>query len=90
LRDPDELTGELTLVGKVRKIVAAGDHIDLLELSDVMPRAMRRSAASSKQFREGIVELFSNWPKELGTPLDRDALEMKGPVIIVDPLAIYT
>lgn len=90
LVDREEFFGEMTLVGKVRKIVPEGQHLDLLDLINIFPRAVRRSAAAGSQLREGIINLFANWPKELGPSLDRDALNLAGPALIVDPLAVFT
>ncbi len=90
LRNPEELVGEMTLVGKVRRVIPEGENLDLLAFSNVLPRSLRRSATASSQMRDAMVELFASWPEELGPALDRDALTMKGPVIIVDPLAVFT
>lgn len=89
LRRPEELSGELTLVGKVRRVIPRDQDLDLLAFSNVLPRSMTRSTGASAEIREAIVQLFANWPEELGHALERDSLIMKGPIIIIDPLAVF-
>lgn len=89
LRDPDEMFGEMTLVGKVNKVIPEDSEIDLFDLLKVLPRNMRRGDAGT-QIKEAIIELFTSWPQELGHSIDRSALSLKGPAVIIDPLAVFT
>jgi hypothetical protein len=90
LCDEEEFEGEMTLVGRVSKHVAAEESLDLLDYLQILPRKMRRNKAISGKIKEGIVQLFENWPDGLGPSLDREALIVPGPVIIVDPLVVYS
>ena len=89
LANPDELSGELTLVGKVRRVIPQGQDLDLLVFSNVLPRSITSNAGAGAEMYEAMVQLFTNWPEELGPALDRNALAVKGPVMIIDPLAVF-
>lgn len=88
LCDPEALEGEMTLLGKVQRQVAAGQELDLFAHLKVLPRALRRSGGANG-LRSSIVELFGNWPAELGGPVDPQAMVLRGPAIVVSPLAVY-
>ena len=78
LRGPDEMAGDMTLVGKVRRVIPDNQELNLLTLPNVLPRGIRQSGLED----DDIAELF--------TELDSDALTIKGPAIIVDVLAVFT
>ena len=84
LRTPDELTGEMTVVGKAARIIPEDQELDLLTIPNVLPSRIARST-----MRDDMVELFADWPDELGPSLDSDALTIKGPAIVVDVLAAF-
>ena len=85
---PEDFVGEMTVVGRVRQIVEPGHSLDLLEYLDFLPRTMRRGAAGAK-VRSSLIEMFSSWPAEFGTPLDPSSLLLRGPAAIIDPLAAF-
>lgn len=86
LRKPDQLTGEMTLVGRARRVVPEGQEFDLLTFSNMISNNMNANEST----RDALIEIFEDWPDELSPEPDPDALAMKGPAIIVDPLAIFT
>jgi hypothetical protein len=89
LRSPDEFNDEMTLVGKVRRIIPSDQDLDLLAFSNVLPRHMTATAADSREMLDDMMEGFGGWREVFGPRPDRDALVMKGPAIIIDPLAVF-
>ncbi|MEU3243374.1 hypothetical protein [Streptomyces sp. NPDC006875] len=88
LRGTDSLEGESTLVGRVDKIVSAGQEVDLFDTLKILPRAMRRSQAGA-DLKNSLKEAFRSWPQDLGGPISDDAFTLPGPLVVVSPLAVF-
>jgi hypothetical protein len=86
LRGPAEMAGDMTLVGKARRVIPDDQELNLLSLPNVVPPGIRQTGIQD----DDIVELFTDWPEELGPELDDGALTIRGPAIIVDALAVFT
>ncbi|WP_304453112.1 hypothetical protein [Nocardiopsis sp. YSL2] len=87
LRNLKDLEGEATLVGKATKVIKEGDSLDLLSHLRILPRSIRRNQG----MRESLMKMFEDWPKELGLgpSVGHDSLVIEGPVVVVDPLAVF-
>jgi hypothetical protein len=85
----DEFEGEMTIFGRAQRVVAPGDEVDMFDLLRVFPRSLRRVKGDGKSMRELLVELFEKWPDELGGPVTKDALTLKGPALFINPVAAY-
>lgn len=85
----EDFEGELTLFGKVAKVISPSESVDLLELLKVLPRSLRRGGMADS-FRATMVEAFKQWPSELGGGIDAAALTLAGPAYVITPVAVYT
>lgn len=85
-----EFRGEMTLFGKVQEKVLPGSSLDLLDLLKVLPPGVREAQAFGGEFKEAIYSLMGSWPAEFGGPIDRDKVIIKGPAVVVTPVATYT
>lgn len=90
LRDVSEFGREMTLFGKVQEKMPRESSVDLLDLLKVLPPDVRQADGFGDQFKEAMRNLMDAWPKEFGGPIDRDEVIIKGPVIILTPVAAYT
>lgn len=86
----DDFAGEMTLVGKVAKKIPEGQSIDLFDMLNIFPRSIRRMKSGPQSFKDLILGMFSTWPDQMGGPLPKEATELKGPAVIVSPLAAFT
>ena len=89
LRSEDDFYGDMTVFGRVQRVVAASAAVDLFDLLR-MPAGLRRLGASEANIKAAILELFESWPEELGGPLDKEAIKIPGPALVVTPVAVYT
>ena len=89
LRSEDDFYGDMTVFGRVQRVVAASAAVDLFDLLR-MPARLRRLGASETNIKAAILELFESWPEELGGPLDKEAIKVPGPALVVTPVAAYT
>lgn len=85
-----EFQGEMTLFGKVEKLVPSGSSLDLLDLLKVLPPGVREAEGFGGTFKEAIHSLMADWPKEFGGPIEKDELLVKGPAVVITPVAVYT
>jgi hypothetical protein len=85
-----EFRGEMTLFGKVQEQIPSGSSIDLLDLLKVLPPGVREAEAFGSEFKEAIHSLMGEWPKEFGGPIKRDEVIVKGPAVVITPVAAYT
>jgi hypothetical protein len=85
-----EFRGEMTLFGKVRELIPSGSAIDLLDLLKVLPPGVREAEAFGSQFKQAIHSFMSEWPKDFGGPIKRDEVLVKGPAVVITPVAAYT
>jgi hypothetical protein len=90
LRSAEEFEEEVTVVGKVKKIVLPHQSLDLMDYLRVLPRNLRRSGEVGNKMKLAITDLFENWPEELGPSIERDALMLTGPVVVIDPLVVFS
>lgn len=90
LRDPSDFAGEMTVIGKVHKVLSEGQSLDLFDALNLIPRSLRRQGNASAQIRSGLSQLFTSWPQELGGPVDPAALSLQGPAVVVSPLAAFS
>lgn len=84
LVDQGDFEGEMTVFGKVNKLVPAGQSVDLFDFIK-LPRAFAREG----NIKKDLLEMFESWPVEFGGPISQESLEVVGPVIIVTPVAVY-
>lgn len=84
MADQSDFQGELTLFGRVSKLIPSGESLDLFDFLKI-PRELARDANTKKE----IISMFETWPKELGGPVSKDSLRVPGPVVIVTPVAVY-
>lgn len=84
LVDQSDFDGEMTVFGKVNKLVPAGQPVDLFDFIK-LPRAFAREGNIKKE----LLGMFESWPKEFGGPISKESLEVPGPVAIVTPVAVY-
>lgn len=89
LAGEDDFAGEMTVFGRIHRKTPAASSVDLFDLLR-MPRGLQRVGGSTAQLRDTILDLFESWPKELGGPLDKEAIKVPGPALTVTPLAVYT
>jgi hypothetical protein len=85
-----EFRGEMTLFGKVAELIPSGSSLDLLDLLKVLPPGVREAGAFGSEFKEKINDLMGIWPKDFGGPINRDEVILKGPAVVVTPVAAYT
>jgi hypothetical protein len=90
VRDIEDFEGDLTVIGRVSKVIPQGTSVNLLEMLTTLPRAIRRNRGSSENFQQAIVKLFESWPDQFGGPIAADRLELPGPALIISPLAVYS
>lgn len=84
LVDQGDFEGEMTVFGKVNKLVPAGHSLDLFDFIK-LPRTFARQG----NIKKDLLEMFESWPAEFGGPIAKESLEVAGPVIIVTPVAVY-
>ena len=84
LVDQDAFKGDMTVFGRVRKLIPEGESQDLIDFLK-LPSAMR----GESEVRKALLELFQSWPKELGGPVSEESLEVRGPLLIITPVAVY-
>lgn len=89
LKSEEDFYGDMTVFGRVQRVVAAPAAVDLFDLLR-MPAGLRRLGASEANIKAAILELFESWPEELGGPLDKEAIKVPGPALVVTPVAVYT
>lgn len=89
LRTEEEFSGEMTLFGKVQKKIPEGSSLDLLDLLKVLPPNIRQSDAFGTEFKQAILKLFEEWPKEFGGPINEEEVIVKGPAVLITPVALY-
>lgn len=85
LRGLAGLVGDMTLVGKAKRVIPDNQELNLLALPNVLPPGIQQSGMQD----DDMLELFTDSHEELGFRLDSDAFTIKGPVIVVDALAVY-
>jgi hypothetical protein len=88
----EDFVGEMTVFGKVNRILppnSAIDLIDLIGLLQSLPRRMRRSV-SIADLRKSLLDLFASFPESLGGSIDREEFTVHGPAVIITPVAVYT
>ncbi len=84
LVDQEDFEGGMTVFGKVQELIPEGKSVDLFDFLK-LPKAMRGEA----KLKEELFKMFETWPKELGGPIARESAEVKGPALIVVPVAVY-
>lgn len=84
LVDQGDFEGEMTVFGKVNKLVPAGRSVDLFDFIK-LPRAFARQG----NIKKDLLEMFESWPPEFGGPISKESLEVVGPVVVVTPVAVY-
>lgn len=82
--DQSDFQGEMTIFGRVNKLIPSGDSLDLFDFLKI-PRELARDANMKKE----ILSMFETWPKELGGPVSKESLRVPGPVVTVTPVAVY-
>ena len=82
--DQDDFRGQITVSDTIRKLIPAGKSLDLFD-SVKLPSAMRGEANLKKE----LFEMFESWHKELVGPIAKESLEVKGPALIITPVAVY-
>jgi len=88
----EDFVGEMTVFGKVSRILPANSTIDLIDLLGLLkslPRRMRR-ARSIEDLKRTLLHGFEDLPESLGGPIDREEFTVHGPAIILSPVAVYT
>jgi hypothetical protein len=85
-----EFRGEMTVFGKVQELLPSGSSIDLLDLLKVLPPGVREAEGFGNIFKEAIYGFMGEWPKEFGGPIKRDEVVVKGPAVVITPVAAYT
>lgn len=82
--DQNDFKGPMTVFGKVQKLIPEGASIDLFDFLK-LPSAIRNEAT----IKRDLLEMFQSWPKELGGPVSKESMKVKGPALIVTPVAVY-
>lgn len=88
----EEFLGDMTVFGKVNRVLSANESIDLIDtlgLLKALPRRMRRSV-SMADLKNTLLDSFASFPDSLGGPIDREEFTVPGPAVIVTPVAVYT
>lgn len=85
LRGAAEMAGDLTLVGKAKKIIPDGQELNLLKLPNVLPPGIQQIGLDD----DDLFDLFEDWPEELDSGQGNEALTIAGPIVVVDALAVY-
>lgn len=85
-----EFRGEMTLFGKIQKQIPSGSSMNLLDLLKVLPPGVRETEGFGGTFKDAIHGLMGEWPKEFGGPINNDEVIVRGPAIVVMPVAAYT
>ena len=84
LVDQNDFQGDMTVFGRVSKLIPEGKFLDLFDFLK-MPRGLARDEGMKKE----ILSMFETWPDELGGPVSKDKLRVAGPVVVVTPVAVY-
>lgn len=82
--DQNEFEGPMTVFGKVQRLIPEGASIDLFDFLK-LPSAIRNESSVKRD----LLEMFQSWPKELGGPVAKENMEVKGPALVVTPVATY-
>jgi len=88
----EDFVGEMTVFGKVSRILPANSSMDLMDLLGLLkslPRRMRRSG-SIADLKRRLLHGFEDLPESLGGPINREEFIVHVPAIIVSPVAVYT
>ncbi len=86
---PEDFDGLMTVVGRIERVIPSGASVDLFDLFKIIPRSLRRAKGGSRNPKDSIIDMLSKFPDELGGPVDREALTLFGPVLLVSPLCAY-
>lgn len=84
LVDQNDFQGDMTVFGRISKLIPDGKFLDLFDFLKVP-----RSLARDENIKKEILTMFETWPKELGGPISKDSLRVAGPVVVVTPVAVY-
>lgn len=84
LVDQNDFQGDMTVFGRVSKLIPEGKSLDLFDFLKVP-----RSLAKDETIKKEILAMFETWPDELGGPVSRDKLQVAGPIAVVTPVAVY-
>lgn len=88
----EDLIGDMTVFGKINRVVPENSSIDLIDLLGLLknlPRKMRRSV-SIADLKKNLLDGFAAFPEALGGPIAREEFTVHGPAVIVTPVAVYT
>jgi hypothetical protein len=83
----DSFEGEMTLLGSISKVIKEGESRSMFDVFSNVPRALRRS--SNVDFKKMMTSMFAQLPDEVGGPIPAEKLELRGPALIVSPLAVF-
>jgi hypothetical protein len=83
----ENLSEDVSVFGKIQRVVPSGTRIDLVDLANIMPRNLRRGPNAS-EFRDAFVKIFEQWPDEFGGPISPEKLVVSGPLYVLNPIAI--
>lgn len=89
LIDEEEFSGEMTLLGKVREVIPPGSSVDLLDLVKILPPGVRQTEALGNEFKSLLRNMMDEWPREFGGPIAHSEVIVKGPAVILTPVAAY-
>jgi len=86
--EPDDLEGDLTVLGTVDRLVEEGKELSLARyVMPTMSRTMRR--AMGKKGEDGLVDVLKGFGDATGQEVNENPLIVTGPLVIVEPIAIY-
>ena len=89
LIDEEKFSGEMTLLGKVREVIPPGPSVDLLDLVKIFPPGVRQTEVLGDEFRSLLRNMMDEWPREFGGPIAHSEVIVKGPAVILTPVAAY-
>ena len=84
LVNQNDFQGDMTVFGRISKLIPSGKFLDLFDFLKVP-----RSLARDENIKKELLAMFETWPKELGGPISKDSLRVAGPVVVVTPVAVY-
>ncbi len=83
--DIEDLVGEVTLFGVISRIVGEGRTFSLEKhLLPGVNRTMRRMIA-----KEGVDKFVGELKELVDGDIDENAINISGPVVVIEPVAIY-
>lgn len=88
----EEFLGDMTVFGKVNRVLSANESIDLIDtlgLLKGLPRRMRRTV-SMADLKNTLLNSFASFPDSLGGPIDKEEFTVPGPAVVITPVAVYT